>query len=84
MTRSRLCQTLIAAAFLAGFSAPIYSHTAIAADRATSNKGGDVRGTARADARAGTHGDQGRDRAQANQTKAKVRTSANKVKTSAR
>jgi hypothetical protein len=75
---------LIAAAFLAGFSAPIYSHPATAADRATSNKGGDVRGTARADVRAGAHGDQGRDRAEANKTRVKTRTFANKVKTSAR
>jgi hypothetical protein len=37
----------------------------------TSNAGGDVRGTARADERAGDHGDQGRDRAEANKTKTK-------------
>jgi len=61
---------LSAATLVAGLSAPALHDAAAAPD--TSNKGGDVRGTARADDRAGAHGDQGRDRAQANKTKAKT------------
>jgi len=68
---STLCRVLGAATLLAGLAAPAWHGAATAADPATSNKGGEVRGTARADERAGEHGDQGRDRAEANKTKAK-------------
>ncbi|MBI3515737.1 MAG: hypothetical protein HY060_17010 [Proteobacteria bacterium] len=70
MTPSKTCRILAAATCLAAFSPPLYNGTAAAADPATSNKGGEVRGTARADERAGARGDQGRDRAEANKTKA--------------
>jgi hypothetical protein len=72
---SKLCQVLSAAMLLAGLSVPVW-HAAAAAGPATSNKGGQVRGTARADERAGDHGDQGRDRAEANKTKAKTGTAS--------
>jgi hypothetical protein len=67
---SRLCRIAAATALLAGFSASGFLGTAYGAPP-SSNKGGEVRGTARADERAGDHGDQGRDRAEANKTKAK-------------
>ena len=71
MTASKLCRTLAAAALLAAFGAPGFSGGAVAAGPSESNKGGEVRGTARADERAGTHGDQGRDRAEMNKAKDK-------------
>ena len=66
MRRSQLYRSLALAGLLAGMLGPALSGAAAAADPATSNKGGAVRGTASADSRAGTHGDQGRDRAQTN------------------
>jgi hypothetical protein len=70
-------RNLALAGLLAGVCAPGVTTQASAAGNhpapATSNKGGDVRGTARADERAGDHGDQGRDRAEANQTKTKAK-----------
>jgi hypothetical protein len=71
MTPSNLCRILTAATLLAAISAPTYHGTAVAADPQNSNKGGEVRGTTRADDRAGPHGDQGRDRAETNQSKTK-------------
>ena len=69
MTPSKLCRIVAAATLLVAFSAT--AHAAAAADPKNSNKGGEVRGAARADDRAGAHGDQGRDRAEANHSKAK-------------
>ena len=75
MTRSRLFRRLVLAGLVAGLAAPGLATPAAAAGNhpapATSNKGGEVRGTTRADERAGDRGDQGRDRAEANKTKTK-------------
>ena len=81
MTHARLFRYLALAGLVAGLGVPGLATPAAAAGNhpaaanhpapATSNKGGDVRGTARADERAGDHGDQGRDRAEANKTKTK-------------
>ena len=71
MTALTLRRTVVAMAVLAAVAGLAIQGTARAAGPAESNKGGEVRGTTRADERAGVHGDQGRDRAQANKTKAK-------------
>ena len=68
MNRSNLFRTLVAAAMTTAFASSTLAVAAYAADPSESNKGGAVRGTARADERAGAHGDQGRDRAEANKT----------------
>ncbi len=83
MTHARLFRCLALAGLVGGLGVPGLQTPAAAAGNhpaatagnhpapTTSNAGGDVRGTARADERAGAHGDQGRDRAEANKTKTK-------------
>ena len=82
MTEPKLRRTAVAMAVLGAIALSGVPGVSSAAGPAESNKGGAVRGTTRADDRAGVHGDQGRDRAEANKaeankTKAKKGTAAN-------
>ena len=77
MTEPKLRRTAVAMAVLGAIALSGVPGVSSAAGPAESNKGGAVRGTTRADDRAGAHGDQGRDRAEANKTKAKKGTAAN-------